>query len=463
MPDGPTPRYLSTEEVRAFRPAGPRFDGDDRFAPLREGLERWGQFGPGQVAGRTFPIACVALEVTQRCNLDCTLCYLSDRAEMVHDLPLAEVFRRIDLVREHYGPNTNVQITGGDPTLRSADDLRAIVAYIRKAGLRAALFTNGIKASWALLRELAAAGLNDVAFHVDMTQERKGFESEVELNAVRDAYIARAQGLGLRILFNTTVFDGNVHEVPALARFFRDRAERVRLASFQMQADTERGTLRARDGGLITQQSMIAAIERGLGIALDFDVVDVGHPRCNRYAAVLTAGDRTVPLLRDRALAGRAFAALARHNRDWNSGPETARAAARALAGDPRLAWQALRWAAGLARRLGPGLVQSRGRLNRLSFFIHNFMDATRLERDRCEGCVFMNMTANGPLSMCVHNAQRDVHVFAPAPVETPEGRRFWNPATGEIGASDAVTVPETLPAKRLKGRLREAHQETAP
>ena len=31
-----------------------------------------------QVLGKRSTIGCVALEVTQRCNLDCTLCYLSD-------------------------------------------------------------------------------------------------------------------------------------------------------------------------------------------------------------------------------------------------------------------------------------------------------------------------------------------------------------------------------------------------
>jgi hypothetical protein len=44
--------------------------------------------------GRRYAIGCVALEITQRCNLDCTLCYLSESSEAVKDLPLEEVFRR---------------------------------------------------------------------------------------------------------------------------------------------------------------------------------------------------------------------------------------------------------------------------------------------------------------------------------------------------------------------------------
>ena len=43
---------------------------------------------PNQVLGRRSTIGCVALEITQRCNLDCTLCYLSESSESVKDLPL---------------------------------------------------------------------------------------------------------------------------------------------------------------------------------------------------------------------------------------------------------------------------------------------------------------------------------------------------------------------------------------
>src|SRR6266545_4601007 len=47
---------------------------------------------PNQVLGRRATIGCVALEVTQRCNLDCTLCYLSESAESVKDLPIEVLF-----------------------------------------------------------------------------------------------------------------------------------------------------------------------------------------------------------------------------------------------------------------------------------------------------------------------------------------------------------------------------------
>src|SRR5262245_40482766 len=76
-----------------------------------------------QMLGTRMAIGCVALEITQRCNLDCTLCYLSELSESIPDPPIDEIKRRADMIVRDWGQNTNVQITGGDPTLRKRDEL----------------------------------------------------------------------------------------------------------------------------------------------------------------------------------------------------------------------------------------------------------------------------------------------------------------------------------------------------
>ena len=148
-----------------------------------------------QVLGTKRTIGCVALEVTQRCNLDCSICYLSDNSESTPDIPLETIFARARRIREHYGPGTNVQITGGDPTLRDHDELVRIVRHVRDLRLVPALFTNGIKCTRELLTRLKEVGLVDVAFHVDLTEKRQGYSSERSLNEVREDYISRARGL----------------------------------------------------------------------------------------------------------------------------------------------------------------------------------------------------------------------------------------------------------------------------
>jgi hypothetical protein len=126
----------------------------DQTTPLgraRQAMIATGQWDSSQAMGRSWPIGCVALEITQRCNLDCTACYLSEYSEAVKDLPLEEVFRRIDMIHTRYGAHTNVQVTGGDPTLRRREELLAIVRRLRALGMRPSLLTNGIRASRELL------------------------------------------------------------------------------------------------------------------------------------------------------------------------------------------------------------------------------------------------------------------------------------------------------------------------
>ena len=79
-------------------------------------MQEQGYWSNNQQMGLRWSIGCVALEITQRCNLDCTLCYLSELSEAVHDIPLTEIYHRIDTIHRYYGDHTDIQVTGGDPT-----------------------------------------------------------------------------------------------------------------------------------------------------------------------------------------------------------------------------------------------------------------------------------------------------------------------------------------------------------
>jgi len=439
--------YLTPEEIKAYQPSGPKpaFP-DDPAKPLRDGLKRHQAYSPAQLAGRVFPVACVALEITQRCNLDCTLCYLSDLAEAVKDVPLFELERRIEMIHAHYGDHTNIQITGGDPTLRSIPDLVKIVEIIAARNMRSALFTNGIKASREMLQALAAAGLNDVVFHVDLTQERKGYDSENALNQIRLDYIARAKGTGLRVMFNTTVFDQNFAEISQLVSFFTDNADSIYLTSFQLQADTGRGVLRERDEALITQKSVMRALEKGTGLNLMFDHPLIGHSDCNKYTSVLVSGKARAVLFDDQSFFNALFGKVSGKGENWADPSSVLPRALKLALTSPSLLLGGLKFWIRKFWQLKRGIFQGNG-VHRINFFIHNFMDAEKLTRDRCDGCVFMVATANGPLSMCVHNAKRDQMISTPSRDET--GKVTWHPL------GEDIQTKESLPFKKLKGRLR--------
>lgn len=447
---------MTPAEIRRREPA-PLAGAGTPLAHARERMRAAGQWHPWQAIGRRYAIGCVALEITQRCNLDCTLCYLSESAEALHDLPLEEVFRRIDSIRAHYGPGTDVQVTGGDPTLRRRDELVAIVRRIVARGMRASLFTNGIRASRELLAELAAAGLTDVAFHVDLTQQRAGFDSEEALNEVRREYVERARGLPLAVIFNTTVFDGNVREVPALARFFVRHCDVVRFCSFQLQAATGRGTLGARDAALVTAESIGELIAEGAGAPVGFGRLSAGHPACNRYAFTLVVNGRVYDPFADRAFMEAALAATGDLAFDRTDRRRALATLGAWLARHPRALARFLPWAAGHAWRLRRDLLAARGRVGKLSFFIHNFMDACHLERDRIDACAFMVATRDGPLSMCLHNAQRDAHLLRPIELRRAARVRFWNPATGELSDAPPARIEVHPTRKTARGRTRQA------
>jgi 7,8-dihydro-6-hydroxymethylpterin dimethyltransferase len=415
---------------------------------LRERMRKSGQWESNQMAGRRWPVACVSLEITQRCNLDCTLCYLSDASEAVRDLPLEEVFRRIDLIHAHYGAGTDVQVSGGEPTLRQRDELLAIVARLNERGLRAALFTNGIKASRELLTALAQAGLTDVAFHVDTTQQRSGFASEADLNALRREYIERARGLPLHVFFNTTVHAGNVAEVPMLARFFVEQADGVDFASFQLQAETGRGVQGARSGA-ISNESIAALLSQGAGTALAFNALLAGHAQCNRSAVMLVANGRAHDAFADTAFVAHFMRETAGLAIERGTALRAVLSLVRAALARPRLTAASLRWLAALAWRLRVDLIAARGRVHKLTFFTHNFMDAKALQRERIDACVFMAMTQHGPISMCAYNARRDQYLLQP--IVTSQG--VWQPLAGR-GVEGDVAV---FPIKFLKGRSRAA------
>jgi len=225
-----------------------------------------------------------------------------------------------------------------------------------------------------------------------------------------------------------------------------------------LQADTGRGVLRKRHGAL-TVEALMTALSMGIGVSLDFDTAAVGHADCTRYCSVLVAGDRAVSALGDRALFEDILAALADTAQRIGAYLDVWKAARQVALRRPLLALRVLRHGLWLIWCLRGGLWSSKGKVHRMAVMIHSFMDAEHLEQDRCESCVFMVATNDGPLSMCVHNARRDHHIFAPVKISAKNGDSWWDAATGKRTAASVRETFGEIPFKRLKGRMRaEAH-----
>ncbi|PKM60579.1 MAG: radical SAM protein [Firmicutes bacterium HGW-Firmicutes-4] len=111
---------------------------------------------------------CTALiEVTQRCNLNCSFCFADANRNNQTDLTLDTIRSMYASVMETSG-NCNIQLSGGEPTLR--DDLPQIIELGHQLGFPfIQINTNGIRMGEdeAFVKQLKAAGLNSVFLQFD--------------------------------------------------------------------------------------------------------------------------------------------------------------------------------------------------------------------------------------------------------------------------------------------------------
>ena len=425
-------RNAFASSVSGFARKLAKNENNSLLTALSKAQQRMGEFFlENQILGRKGSIGCVSLEISQRCNLDCSLCYLSESSNYVDDIPFQELKNRLDGIRDHFGVGTNVQISGGDPTLRDRAELVAIVKYAREIGLLPALFTNGIKCSRSLLEELSENGLSDVAFHVDLTQERKGYQTEHDLNALRLEYIERTKGLPLMVVFNTTVFERNFHEVKNIAKFFAQNADTVDFASFQLQADTGRGSLKERPNKISTE-TIREQINIGVASSLSWDAILVGHPKCHSYVPTFAINGKCYEIIDDPKLFGEFLEDFSHISHDRRE--NFLRIAWRCLkAANQKPNWyvKGLKYFLPRLWKIRGDLLKAKGKVNKISFFVQNFMDQNNLDQERIDACSFMVMTHEGPVSMCLHNSKRDDYILKPFFFESENGSELYHPFKG--------------------------------
>jgi len=113
----------------------------------------------------------VEIEVTRRCNAKCPVCFMS--ADFPSDgITFEEIEGLIATLAEKVGPETGLQITGGEPTVRK--DLPQIVAKAREYGFTGIeVNTNGIVIgrSESYLLDLVAAGITGIYLSFDGLDE----------------------------------------------------------------------------------------------------------------------------------------------------------------------------------------------------------------------------------------------------------------------------------------------------
>ncbi|MDD4076320.1 MAG: radical SAM protein [Eubacteriales bacterium] len=224
---------------------------------------------------------CVLLEVTQRCDLGCPVCFA--KAGGGTDMPINEIEACFDGMLAMGGP-FNIQLSGGEPTMR--DDLEAIIRLGKGKGFSFfQLNTNGIRIARdaSYIQRLADAGLNCVFLQFDGMNER-AYEIlrgkpllQEKLNAVENC--AKA-GVGV-VLVPTVAAGVNDDQVGAILEFACAHMPAIRGVHFQPMSRFGRCEV---DAGRYTLPQLLADIEKQTGgrmKAADFTPGNAEDPHCS--------------------------------------------------------------------------------------------------------------------------------------------------------------------------------------
>jgi len=231
-----------------------------------------------------------------------------------------------------------------------------------------------------------------------------------------------ARGLPLLVVFNTTVHESNFEEIPEIVKFFIQNSDVVGMASFQLQADTGRGILHQRPDP-ISLQSVQNKVSKGAGNALPWDTILVGHPKCHTYVPTLTTNDKAFGIIDDELIFSEFLRDFSHVTHDRREGPKKiAWTYLKKAIKNPKWIVRALTYFLPRIWNIRKDIFAGKGRVNKISFFIQNFMDKDNLDSERIEACSFMVMTKEGPVSMCKHNASRDDYILQP--IEYSEGKK---------------------------------------
>ena len=238
-------------------------------------------------------------------------------------------------------------------------------------------------------------------------------------------------------------------------KFFVKNSDVVRLCSIQVGANIGRGTVHERLA--VNPATVQTQVEAGLRTRLEFGACSAGHSQCNRYAYGLVIDGKVHDFFNDPDFVQEILMESAHITFDRTNQRRTLERMTEFLLTHPKILAGFVSRAARAAWTMRRELVAARGKVGKLSFHIHNFMDACHLDRERAEACSFTVMTPTGPLSMCVHNAKRDDYLLVPAEVKRNQQIVFWNPVTGKFQNHKPEKIEVEITRKNARGRAKTA------
>ena len=244
----------------------------------------------------------VEIEVTQRCNLRCPVCFMSAENNSF-DVPLERIADFYEAIARTAGIETGVQLTGGEPTVRS--DLPQIIRMGRERGFWGIeVNTNGLVIAQdnGYLESLAEAGMTGIYLQFDaVTPEPYRIIRGADLLSTKLKAIQRCREAGVQVVLAMTIISGtNSNELGAVIDFALENIDVI--AGVALQPAFTSGRFETKRIVPLTMGDVIFMLEeqtKGLIQADDIWPLGCSHPLCDTGTLLVPDGNTYVSATRD--------------------------------------------------------------------------------------------------------------------------------------------------------------------
>jgi len=271
--------------------------------------------------------ALAIIDVTNRCNLKCPVCFANAAAAgYVYEPSKQEVREMLENLRSNDPvPATALQFSGGEPTIR--EDLFDLIRMAKELGFRhVEVNTNGLRLAQSVeyCRGLKEAGMSTVYLQFDgVTPEVYKFTRgrdllETKLKAVENL---REAGIDSVVLVVTLIKGVNDHQVGEIIRFAIQNFDVVRCINVQPVSlcgrlpEEEREKMRITipdftrlceeqtDGKIKVSDfypvPAVVPVSKAVGALRDKRYVEfTAHPHCGTATYIFVEGGEIIPITR---------------------------------------------------------------------------------------------------------------------------------------------------------------------
>ncbi len=393
-------------------------------------IERYGDGGDTDISKglSPFPLRKPAglaiLEVTERCNLTCPMCYAySSPSE--RDYSLEEIEMRLDQLIAVEGKGISLQISGGEPSVRK--DLDKIAAMVKRKGFgQLEMVSNGIRLAREpdFAEKMVEWGFTSVYLQFDSTRPEDIIKLRGEdLWDVRVKAIAALERVKLPSTLAVSLYDGlNSDQIQQVIHFAWQHPGTVCAIAFQ--AATPFGRFEVKNDGnsasngngnghstteepraprKLRMPEILKLIEEQTGVPEDlFFPVGEGSPLCNTFTLLKYTKEGYKPIAPNFTLKEFMDVMGPRPNMTLRM---LTRGRSAVLPQIVSNIGGSLKLMKTLWPHIGtdPSFWTSR---KTLTLFVKPFMDESDIDMSRIERCCFHNASPRGVMSFCALNAK---------------------------------------------------------